>query len=99
MKLSTDDAVSMSCVRQRKERERERQTDRRTETLLRFGLRFMVQDQDYITAAAPEPYHGPGPLIIWNNILRQICSRVLFECTLLQEHICFMLLEQCAFQM
>ena len=37
----------------------------------------MVQDQpllDYIVG----PY-GPGPLIIWKNILSQICSRIIFE--------------------
>ena len=27
---------------------------------------------------APVPYN-PGPLIIWKNILRQICSRTIFE--------------------
>ena len=29
---------------------------------------------------------APGAWIIWSNILSQICSRTIFECTMLQEH-------------
>ena len=39
-----------------------------------------------------------GALIIWSNILSPICPEALFECTLLQQHICYMLLEHCAFK-
>ena len=41
---------------------------------------------------APEAA-APGAWIIWSNILSQICSRSIFECTMLQEHITNMLPE------
>ena len=39
----------------------------------------------------------PGPFLIWKNFLRQICSRTMHiwnaHCALLQESVCYMLLE------
>ena len=36
---------------------------------------------------------APGAWTIWSNILSQICSRSIFECKMLQEHIVNMLQE------
>ena len=45
----------------------------------------------------PGPY-GPGSLIILKIFSVKNAPGTLFECTLLQEHICYMLLEQYTFQ-
>ena len=42
--------------------------------------------------------YGPGPLIIWKNFLSQYALGPYLICTLFQEHVCYMFLEQCAFQ-
>ena len=60
-------------------------TDRRFLEIL--ASTFMVQD------------HGPGSLIIWKNFLSQTCSMGPYlKCTLLLKHVCYMLLEQYAYQ-
>ena len=57
----------------------------------------------------PGPYgprplgpYGPGPFMIWKQFLSQIALNMLqdhiWKCTLLQEHVSYMLLEQYAFQ-
>ena len=42
--------------------------------------------------------YGPRPLIIWKNFLSQYALGPYLICTLFQEHVCYVLLEECAFQ-